>query len=184
MAILRYFGLAIVSLIVGTATLAYAFPLSGIPYEYAFGNFHPAQIGYPDVRMYVKMEPEKPTVAGEQIHLTVYRDDDNTPVADRIVIVMDKDGNIVSIPWTDENGEAVMSYPGEGAFIRVTSDGSYIRDAIIFLPVQERWVNATIMLYAGSVIAGIAAGIGLHLSIKMIHKRRSTSLQSRAGASP
>ena len=166
----RYFGIAIVSLIVGILTFLNVFSVSGIPREYVFGNFHLSHIvTRSDVFMIAKLEPEFPMTVGEEIHITVFSSDDMQPLSDRIIIVKDRFGNDVGGGFTNSTGQAVITYPGAGTIIRITSDGSYIRDAIIFLPLEQQWVNATILLYLGSVAVVIATGIGLLFLLKRRH---------------
>ena len=119
--------------------------------------------------MIAKLEPEFPMTVGEEIHITVFSSDDMQPLSDRIIIVKDRFGNDVGGGFTNSTGQAVITYPGAGTIIRITSDGSYIRDAIIFLPLEQQWVNATILLYLGSVAVVIATGIGLLFLLKRRH---------------
>ena len=164
-----YFGISMLSFIVGLTTFLYAASTSKIPREYILGNFQLDQIVTPsNVFMIAKLEPEFPTTFGEEIHITVFSSDDMQPLSDRIIIVKDRFGDDVGGGITNSTGQAVITYPGAGTIIRITSDGSYIRDAIIFLPVEQEYVNATILLYLGSIVAGVAVGIGFHFLFKRI----------------
>ena len=133
----RYLAIGFVSLIVGISVFLYVDSNTDIPREYVWGNFQLSQIVVPsNVYMIADIEPKVPTVVGQEILVTVVRSDTMEPLPDRIDIIKDSEGNDVGGGITNATGQSVESYAGEGSIVRITSDGSYIRDAIIFFPPQ------------------------------------------------
>jgi len=103
----RYFGIAVASLIFVPVIFFNVEPISGIPREYVFGTFHLSHISYPDVHMILNMEPEEPTVVGEEIHFTIYRSDTMEPLDNRFIMAYDRNGEILTMDTTDITGHGM-----------------------------------------------------------------------------
>ena len=166
----RYFAIGLISLIVGISVFLYVDSIADIPREYVWGNFQLNQIGTPfHVYMIATIEPKVPRVIGQEILVTVVRSDTLEPLPDRFIIIRDAEGNDVGGRMTNASGQSVEKYAGEGSIMRITSDGSYIRDAIIFFSPQEKWIVAASIVYLSSIVGGIAVGIGLYFLSKNRH---------------